>query len=92
MKTFEYTITIHPVETFKKVAFFCGQNGQCSMEEVPSDQLKTLEDILNGRGRGGWELVDINVGNDGLLAFWKREAGEIIDAGESNETDGKENR
>ena len=36
------------------------------------DQTKILEDIMNGRGKQGWELVQISFGKDGLMAFWKR--------------------
>jgi hypothetical protein len=31
-----------------------------------------LTDILNNRGREGWELVQISFGRDGLMAYWKR--------------------
>ncbi len=73
MKKFEYQITIHPVETFKQVAFFCTQEGECSLEELPSDQVKVLQTLLNERGQQGWELVDMSFGKDGLLAIWKSE-------------------
>lgn len=71
MKKFNYDITAHPVETFKQVAFFCTQEGECSLEELPSDQIKILKDLLNERGERGWELVDMAFGKDGLLAIWK---------------------
>lgn len=71
MKKYKYDITIHPVATFKKVAFFCTQEGECSLEELPSDQVKILQDLLNKRGEQGWELVDMSFGKDGLLAIWK---------------------
>ncbi len=74
MKKFEYQITIHPVETFKQVAFFCTQEGECSLEELPSDQIKVLQTLLNERGQQGWELVDMSFGKNGLLAVWKSEA------------------
>ncbi len=73
MKKFSYDITIHPVESFKKVAFFCTQEGECSLEELPSDQLGALRDLLSERGEQGWELVDMAFGKDGLLAIWKSE-------------------
>jgi hypothetical protein len=76
MKKFRYDITIHPVETFKKVAFFCTQEGECTLEELPSDQVSVLEDLLNERGAEGWELVDMAFGKDGLLAIWKSESKE----------------
>lgn len=73
MTKFNYDITIHPVETFKQVAFFCTQEGECSLEELPSDEIKILKNLLNERGDQGWELVDISFGKDGLLAIWKSE-------------------
>ena len=73
MKKYEYQITIHPVETFKQVAFFCTQEGECSLENLPSDQVKVLQTLLNERGQQGWELVDMSFGKDGVLAIWKSE-------------------
>ena len=73
MKKFQYDITVHPVESFKKVAFFCTQEGECTLEELPSDQVNILQNLLNARGGQGWELVDMAFGKDGLLAIWKSE-------------------
>jgi hypothetical protein len=73
MKKYEYKITVHPVETFKQVAFFCTQEGECSLENLPSDQVKVLQTLLNERGQQGWELVDMSFGKDGVLAIWKSE-------------------
>ena len=72
MKHFEYEITQHSAETFDKVVYFCSKSGQCSIDEVSKDQTRTLTDILNNRGREGWELVQISFGRDGLMAYWKR--------------------
>jgi hypothetical protein len=73
MKKYKYDITVHPVDAFKKVAFFCTQEGECNLEELPSDQVRVLRDLLNERGDAGWELVDMSFGKDGLLAIWKSE-------------------
>ncbi len=73
MKKFMYEITLHPLDQFRKVAFFCTQEGVCSLQELPSDQINLLKDLLNRRGDESWELVDMAFGKDGLLAFWKRE-------------------
>lgn len=73
MKKFMYEITLHPLDQFRKVAFFCTQEGVCSLQELPSDQIDLLKDLLNQRGDESWELVDMAFGKDGLLAFWKRE-------------------
>ncbi len=72
MDRFEYSITRHSAESFRDVAYFCSEDGTCVLEDVPVDQVAVLEDILNERGRSGWELVQVAIGKDGLLAFWKR--------------------
>ena len=73
MKYFEYEITKHPAETLKKVIYFCSETGQCSLDQVTKDDTRTLESILNLRGKEGWELVQVSFGKDGLMVFWKRE-------------------
>jgi len=72
MKRFEYEITQHSAETFDKVVYFCSESGQCSLDEVSHDQVRTLTNILNNKGREGWELVQVSFGKDGLMAYWKR--------------------
>ena len=72
MKRFEYEITQHSAETFDKVVYFCSESGQCSIDEVSRDQTRILTDILNSRGRDGWELVQVSFGKDGVMAYWKR--------------------
>jgi hypothetical protein len=72
MKHFEYQVSNHPGESFQQVVYFCSEAGECSIEEVPADQTRILADILNERGRQGWELVQAFFGKDGIMAFWKR--------------------
>jgi hypothetical protein len=72
MRRFEYEITQHPADTFDKVVYFCSEAGQCSIEEVSKDHTRILTDILNNRGREGWELVQVFFGKDGVMAYWKR--------------------
>ena len=76
MKNFQYEITKHPAQAFEKVIYFCTDTGDCTLDEVPVDQTGLLSEILNERGKQGWELVQISFGNEGLMAFWKREAEE----------------
>ena len=73
MKKFEYRITKHPSSDFEKVGFFCTDQGECNMDQLPSDQLSILEKLLNEKGIQGWELVQINFGSDGIIALWKKE-------------------
>jgi hypothetical protein len=72
MIQFEYEITKHPADTFKEVIYFCSEKGLCSLEHIPSDQVRRIEHVLNERGRQGWELAHVSFGKDGVLAFWKR--------------------
>jgi len=73
MKKFEYRITKHPADEFKYVGIFCTDQGDCSLQQLPEDQLSVLDGILNKNGAQGWELVQMNFGSDGVLAFWKKE-------------------
>ena len=72
MNIFEYEITKHSSSEFNRLAYFCTDRGECKMEELPSDQLKVIGEILNNRGSQGWELVQLSFGEDGVIAFWKR--------------------
>lgn len=72
MKRFEYEITQHLADTFDKVVYFCSKSGQCSIDEVSKYQTKILTNILNNRGKEGWELVQVSFGKDGVMAYWKR--------------------
>lgn len=72
MKKFEYEITTHPAETFRHISFFCTEEGQCTLQDVPEEQIRTLAAILNTRGTQGWELMQISFGKGGIMAFWKR--------------------
>lgn len=72
MKRFEYEITRHSADTFDKVVYFCSKSGQCGIDEVSKDETRILTDILNHRGKEGWELVQIAFGQDGLMVYWKR--------------------
>ena len=75
MDRFEYEITRHSSEEFRKVVYFCSDAGDCSLEDVPADEPQVLVDILNQRGLDGWELVQLIMGKDGVLACWKRRLG-----------------
>lgn len=76
MKKFEYEITTHAAETFTHVTYFCSEQGECTLQEVPGEQIRLLTGILNERGAAGWDLVQLVFGKGGLMAFWKRKAKE----------------
>ena len=75
MERFEYDITRHSAEAFMEMIYFCSETGDCKLEEVPAGQPQMMVDLLNERGRDGWELVQTNFGKDGVLAWWKRRLG-----------------
>jgi hypothetical protein len=72
MTQFEYEITKHPADEFTHLVYFCTNEGECNVEQLPLDQTQVLEKILNERGAQGWELVQVFFGKDGVVAFWKR--------------------
>jgi len=73
MRRFEYEITKHPSTDFSQLVYYCTDKGECSIDQVPSDQTNILKDILNQRGAEGWELVQTLFGKDGIINTWKRE-------------------
>ena len=73
MKRFEYNITKHHTESFTELIYYCTENGECSLDQIPQGQTELLQGILNAEGEGGWELVQISFGQNGIVAFWKRE-------------------
>lgn len=73
MKQFEYEVSKHPANKFAHLVYFCTEEGACKIDQVPSDQTKILEDILNEKGANGWELVQTFFGKDGIVIIWKRE-------------------
>jgi hypothetical protein len=72
MERFEYDITRHKSDEFRRVVYFCSDTGDCSLEDVPAEEQTGLVEILNERGLKGWELVQLLTGKDGVLACWKR--------------------
>jgi hypothetical protein len=72
MNRFRYEITRHPSSEFKQLVYFCTDQGECSLEQIPSDQINILKGLLNESGEQGWELVQLFFGKDGIVAFWKK--------------------
>ena len=73
MATFEYDITKHPAGEFESLVYFCTAQGECHIQNLPSDQVAAFTKICNERGNEGWELIQIAFGQGGAVAFWKRE-------------------
>jgi hypothetical protein len=72
MIRFEYEITKYPADQFTQLVYFCTDKGECTIDQLPSDQLSIMGELLNERGSQGWELVHIFFGEDGAVVFWKR--------------------
>ncbi len=72
MERFEYEISTHRGNALTKLAYFCSQEGECSVEEVRDEQSEILVDVMNERGLQGWELIQLDFGKEGVMAFWKR--------------------
>lgn len=73
MRRFEYEIASYPAERFAQLVYFCSDEGDCSLEQVPSSQMEVFQSLLNERGGEGWELVQGFFGSNGVLVIWKRE-------------------
>lgn len=72
MTRFEYEITKYPADEFSHLVYFCTEQGQCSFDQLPSDQMDVIGSKLNERGAEGWELIQLFFGEGGVVAFWKR--------------------
>ena len=72
MGRFEYEITKYPADKFAQLVYFCSIEGECSIDQLPSDQMAILGDILSERGSEGWELVQVFFGTGGVVAIWKK--------------------
>jgi hypothetical protein len=72
MDQFEYEICTYLSESLNKMEFFCSPDGECTEEKVPVDKNKALTEILNEKGKQGWELVQLEYSGEDVTAFWKR--------------------
>jgi len=72
MDRFEYEVSVLSDRDFQRVAYFCSDKGECSVNDLPTNQVQALSEILNSRGKEGWELFYLKFGKDGLMTLWKR--------------------
>ena len=75
MDRYEYEISTHAADTFSRLIYFCSEQGNCTLEEVPAEEPQILVGLLNERGLEGWELIQLLFGKDGIMACWKRRVG-----------------
>lgn len=72
MPRFEYEITKHPVEEFGHLVYFCTDQGECTIRDLPPDHLSLFGQMMNQRGAEGWEMIQVFFGKDGVVIFWKK--------------------
>ncbi len=72
MEKFEYKMTVHPNDTFSRVTYFCSAEGNCAQNILPENESYILVKLLNEFGNDGWELIQLEFGTGGVMAFWKR--------------------
>ncbi len=73
MKRYQYEITRHPGDEFAHLVYFCTDQGECKLSQIPADQTDRLKHVLNSMGEEGWQLVQLFFGQEGVVAFWRRE-------------------
>ena len=71
-KKFTYEVSQYSTEQFVRLAYFCTEKGDCSLNEIPSEQTQAFQDLLNKRGSEGWEFVQTFFGSDGVIIVWKK--------------------
>jgi len=74
-KQFVYDVKKYASEQFVRLAYFCTDQGECGLDQLPSREMTAFEDLLNLRGSEGWELVQSFFGSDGVITIWKKEQG-----------------
>jgi hypothetical protein len=72
-KQFVYEIKKYSAEQFVRLAYFCTTEGDCRLDELPTEQMSAFADLLNERGAEGWELVQVFFNTDGVVTLWKKE-------------------
>ncbi|NLG49401.1 MAG: DUF4177 domain-containing protein [Chloroflexi bacterium] len=83
MKYWEHAITVHTLgdilaarkgesgEPTPRI-LYCDSGAKCFFDDTPNPQVQAMVDILNQRGREGWELVQIIPRLEDMICFWRR--------------------
>ena len=67
MRQYEYEITKHANEDFTHLVYVCNAEGECSIDQVPENQINMLTDMLTeGAPRDG-RLYKLFLGGTELL-------------------------
>jgi len=73
----EYDVSFHSeqsiTESKETRRFSCDTGGPCVVEHLGQVQPEAIVEILNERGQSGWQLVQVDFSDKGMLCFWKRQ-------------------
>jgi len=69
---FEYDIEMILAGEFERLAFFCSEKGECTLEDVPVVQAQRLTGTLNEKGAERWALGQLFFQTSGVVGVWKR--------------------
>jgi len=87
MKRWEHAITVHTIADILAARqdvsdesaphiLYCDSDAECFFDHTPNPQVQAMVDILNHRGREGWELVQVIPRQEDMICFWRRPVGE----------------
>jgi hypothetical protein len=62
----------HQAGPFAPSLMYCDKEGTCFFDQMPNRYVNVIVDILNGRGREGWELVNVAFRERQMICVWKR--------------------
>jgi hypothetical protein len=89
MTKWEYDITSYSIEQVlalrrelgqaaddERPVMFCTDEGACFFDNMPNPNIRAIQQILNGKGAEGWQLVSVSFRTEEMVCFWKREVTE----------------
>ncbi len=76
MSQWEYSITVHELPKMQPKepagTIECDQDGLCFIHETFKGGVEWVENVLQEKGKEGWELVQSGYHNRELLCVWKK--------------------
>ncbi|MBW1998908.1 MAG: hypothetical protein JRJ29_13215 [Deltaproteobacteria bacterium] len=72
MRRVEYDITLYPASELRNVVYFCTSRGECERDISLASHLERLKGLMNQKGAEGWDLIQLLVGEEGIVGLWKR--------------------
>ena len=62
----------HGYQSREGEVIFCDTAGHCYFDSAPNPYQDTIREILDEKGRDGWELVQIAFREQEFICFWRR--------------------